>query len=86
MDSIRAAALRQQRGDKSCDHPQLEPEFAQGLKTGDYVCTTCGATDIGPGWNKKRTRKSTAKVQTTPAEDVADLLRTKVKPDDSDQT
>ena len=57
MDSARAAKLRRDWGGKPCDHSTLEPEFMNGIKTGDYVCMTCGESGIGRDWNKKASQK-----------------------------
>ena len=43
MQAKRASALREQWGDKPCDHPTLAREYDQGERTGNYACTTCGA-------------------------------------------
>lgn len=53
MQLKNALELKKQWGNKPCDHPQLEKEYFQGAQTGDYVCTTCGASNWGKGWNKK---------------------------------
>ena len=39
-----AAALQQAWGDKPCDHPAFAREYDLGERTGNYVCTQCGAT------------------------------------------
>jgi hypothetical protein len=40
----RAIALQQAWGDKPCDHPELAREYDEaGARTGNYVCTQCGA-------------------------------------------
>jgi hypothetical protein len=43
------AGLQQQWGDRPCDHPAFASEYAthplhpaEDIRTGDYVCTTCG--------------------------------------------
>jgi DNA-directed RNA polymerase subunit RPC12/RpoP len=43
MQAKRAAALREEWGDKPCEHSTLAKEYAEGERTGDYVCTQCGA-------------------------------------------
>ena len=44
MQRKKATALRQEWGDKPCTHPALAKEYDLGERTGNYVCTTCGAT------------------------------------------
>lgn len=55
MTSEEAAALRESwkaRGGERCDHLSVEKERdAAGVHTGDYVCTTCGATRWGDDWS-----------------------------------
>jgi hypothetical protein len=53
MDAVRAAKLRRDWDGKPCDHAALEPEYMNGIQTGDYVCMTCGESGIGRDWNKK---------------------------------
>lgn len=43
MQSKKAETLRAEWAGKPCDHPALAKEYAEGKKTGDYVCTQCGA-------------------------------------------
>ena len=43
MRTQKAEELRQQWGGKSCNHPSIEKEYYQGMPTGAYVCTQCGA-------------------------------------------
>jgi hypothetical protein len=43
MQAKRAAAIREEWGDKPCEHPTFAKEYAEGERTGDYVCTQCGA-------------------------------------------
>ena len=43
MQAKKAAVLREEWGDKPCEHPQLAKEYAAGARTGDSVCTQCGA-------------------------------------------
>ncbi len=44
MKKKRAAELRQAWGDRPCDHPDFAREYDNGQRTGNYVCTQCGAT------------------------------------------
>ncbi len=44
MQRKRAAALREEWGDQPCEHPAFAKEYDLGVKTGNYVCTQCGAT------------------------------------------
>ena len=44
MQRKRAAALRTEWGERPCDHPTLAKEYDEGVRTGNYVCTQCGAT------------------------------------------
>ena len=44
MQKKRATALRQAWGDKPCEHPAFAKEYDLGERTGNYVCTQCGAT------------------------------------------
>ncbi len=53
MQGKKAKELQKSFGNKPCDHPYLDKEYELGAATGDYVCTTCGATGWGPDWNKK---------------------------------
>lgn len=43
MQAKKAEALRTEWRDRSCEHPALAKEYAEGKRTGDYVCTQCGA-------------------------------------------
>jgi len=43
MQAKKAAALRETWGEKPCEHSALAKEYAAGVRTGDYVCTQCGA-------------------------------------------
>jgi DNA-directed RNA polymerase subunit RPC12/RpoP len=43
MQAKKAAAIREEWGDKPCEHPKLAKEYSAGARTGDYVCTQCGA-------------------------------------------
>jgi hypothetical protein len=42
MKADEAAELRENWGDKPCNHDHVEKEYYLGAQTGDYVCTTCG--------------------------------------------
>jgi hypothetical protein len=44
MQRKKATALKQEWGDKPCTHPAFAKEYDLGERTGNYVCTTCGAT------------------------------------------
>jgi len=44
MQKKRATALQEAWGDKPCTHPELAKEYDLGKRTGNYVCTQCGAT------------------------------------------
>jgi len=44
MQRKKAAALKQEWGDKPCTHPAFAKEYDLGERTGNYVCTTCGST------------------------------------------
>lgn len=44
MQRKRAVALRAEWGDRPCDHPTLAKEYDEGVRTGNYLCTQCGAT------------------------------------------
>ncbi|MDD5628661.1 MAG: hypothetical protein PHU21_06325 [Elusimicrobia bacterium] len=47
MRTQRAEELRKEWGDKPCSHPHLEKEYFQGMPTGAFVCTKCGAVRAG---------------------------------------
>lgn len=51
MQQKDALELKEQWGDKLCEHPDLEREYELGSATDDYVCTTCGETKHGNTWN-----------------------------------
>lgn len=53
MQQDKAQELNERWGDKPCDHPHLEKEYILGAQTGDFICTTCGATGWGRDWAKK---------------------------------
>lgn len=44
MQFDKAKRLREEWGDKPCDHSSLEKEYYLGADTMDYVCSTCGKT------------------------------------------
>lgn len=43
MQSKKAGELRAAWGDRPCEHPAFAKEYDLGARTGDYVCTQCGA-------------------------------------------
>ncbi|MCC6317462.1 MAG: hypothetical protein IT361_07170 [Gemmatimonadaceae bacterium] len=42
MQRRKAVELREQWGDRTCDHPTFSREYDQGERTGNYCCTQCG--------------------------------------------
>lgn len=46
------------KGNPSCDHPQLSKEYHGGMDSGDYRCTTCGATFTGNEFRQWRAGKT----------------------------
>lgn len=44
MQKKRAVALRQAWGSAPCEHLALAREYDLGKRTGNYICTQCGAT------------------------------------------
>ena len=44
MQKKRANVLREAWGDQPCAHPAFAKEYDLGKRTGDFVCTQCGAT------------------------------------------
>ena len=42
MQVSEVAKLREEWGEKPCNHDHIEKEYYLGAHTGDYVCTTCG--------------------------------------------
>ena len=44
MQRKKAEELRKSWGDKPCDHPALSREYDAGERTGNYLCTQCGAS------------------------------------------
>jgi hypothetical protein len=53
----KALELREEWGDKPCDHPEFENEYDLGAQTGDYVCTQCGRTFTRTEVEKIRLRR-----------------------------
>jgi len=43
MKRKRALELQQAWAGKPCEHPALAKEYDQGVRTGNFVCTQCGA-------------------------------------------
>ncbi len=43
MQKKRAIALQQEWGGKPCVHPAFAKAYADGIRTGDFFCTQCGA-------------------------------------------
>jgi hypothetical protein len=43
MKRKRALELQQQWGDKPCPHPEFAKEYDLGVRTGNFICTQCGA-------------------------------------------
>lgn len=43
MEYNTALKLREERGDKPCDHPKFEKLYFTGAFLLSYVCTECGA-------------------------------------------
>ena len=44
MQKKRASALQKAWGTKPCAHPAFAKEYDLGARTGNYICTQCGAT------------------------------------------
>ncbi|RPH29185.1 MAG: hypothetical protein EHM93_17635 [Bacteroidales bacterium] len=42
MEYLAAKKLREEWGDKPCDHPAIEKEYYADTHTLDYVCVQCG--------------------------------------------
>jgi len=42
MEYFAAKKIREEWGDKPCDHPKIEREFYADTFTLDYVCRKCG--------------------------------------------
>ena len=43
MKRKRALELQRSWGDRPCPHPALAKEYDLGQRTGNFVCTQCGA-------------------------------------------
>jgi hypothetical protein len=43
MQKKQAIKLQEAWGGKPCDHPAFAREYDMGERTGNYVCTQCGA-------------------------------------------
>ena len=43
MQRKKALALQQEWGDKPCPHPAFAKEYDLGERTGQFICTQCGA-------------------------------------------
>ena len=43
MKRKKALALQEEWGDKPCEHPAFAKEYDLGERTGNFVCTQCGA-------------------------------------------
>jgi hypothetical protein len=43
MQRKQAQKLHETWGTKPCDHPAFAKEYDLGKRTGNYVCTQCGA-------------------------------------------
>lgn len=43
MQHEEAKRLKENWGDKPCDHPSFEKEYYLGADTMDFLCSTCGA-------------------------------------------
>lgn len=43
MQHEKAKQLRENWGNKPCEHPSFEKEYYFGTDTMDFVCSTCGA-------------------------------------------
>jgi hypothetical protein len=43
MQKKRATELQKEWGGKPCEHPAFAKEYDLGERTGNYVCTQCGA-------------------------------------------
>lgn len=43
MQKKRALALQEEWGGKPCTHPAFAKAYADGVRTGDFYCTQCGA-------------------------------------------
>jgi hypothetical protein len=43
MKRKKALQLQEAWGDQPCDHPAFAKEYDQQVRTGNFVCTQCGA-------------------------------------------
>ena len=43
MKRKRAIELQQAWGDEPCEHPSFSKVYDQGVRTGNFACTRCGA-------------------------------------------
>ena len=43
MQKKKASELQQAWGGKPCPHPAFSKEYDLGERTGNYICTQCGA-------------------------------------------
>jgi hypothetical protein len=43
MKRKRALELQQAWGGRPCDHPAFAKEYDLGVRTGNFICTQCGA-------------------------------------------
>jgi transcription initiation factor IIE alpha subunit len=43
MKRKRALELQQEWGGGPCEHPEFSKEYDLGIRTGNFVCTECGA-------------------------------------------
>lgn len=43
MKRKKALQLQQEWGDRPCEHPAFAKEYDLGERTGNFVCTQCGA-------------------------------------------
>ena len=48
MQKKKATLLKQAWGDKPCAHPAFAKEYDNGERTGNFVCTACGAVECLP--------------------------------------
>lgn len=70
MDIKKGQELREKWGDKECDHPSFEREthghvFPFGYveeKTGDYLCSICGAVFTGEERDKIETNRAKSEI------------------------
>jgi hypothetical protein len=42
MEYLKAKKIREEWGEKPCDHPKIEREFYGDTHTLDWVCSQCG--------------------------------------------